>query len=170
MKKSVLALQTSSNQPQSMDTTDMFDIEHRYHQQLQAYWEQLKGNRRFPLEREINPDEIEEIWPSCFLVSIDSVTKTTGYRYSYLGHEMQAAYGEEPHNPDIVHRLDCTDTSRMIARFDEVLATGQPVIDESSFINTNGLHIRYRTCMLPLGLQDHTTVGYILGCMRWKAY
>ena len=143
--------------------------EYRYHELLQKYWDTLRGDRPFPRESEIDPDALREIWPSCFLVSIDDVTHRLGYRYSYLGEEMLEAYGEDPHNPDIVTKLVSTDTAPMIAKFDEVVKTAKPVIDESEFVNLKHLNIRYRTCMLPLG-SPTDKVGFILGCMRWKAY
>lgn len=147
----------------------VFDQEYRYHQQLQKYWDSLRHGRPFPRESDIDPDDIAEIWPSCFLVSLDTVTQTAGYRYSYLGEEMLEAYGEDTHNPDIVSKLVATDTSLMKEKFDEVVKTGKQVIDESEFVNLKHLNIRYRTCMLPLGTSDDK-VGFILGCMRWRAY
>ncbi len=144
-------------------------IQHRYHEQLLTYWNQLRGERDFPRENEIDPDEIDEIWPSCFLISIDDVTRRIGYRYSYLGAELIEAYGEDANNPDVIMRLVSSDSLPMVQKFNEVVEARRPVIDESEFVNLKRLNIRYRTCMLPLGLADGT-VTHILGCMRWRSY
>ena len=147
----------------------MLDNEYRSHTKLQKYWNELRAGRPFPRESEIDPDAISDIWPSCFLVSLDEVTQRLGYRYSYMGHDLQEAYGEDAHNPDIVTKLVSTDASLMNKKFDEVVRTKKLVFDESEFVNLKHLKIRYRTCMLPLGNQKDN-VAYILGCMRWKAY
>ena len=145
------------------------DLHHRFHERLRLYWDALRGMHLFPKEGEIDPDELEEIWPSCFLISLDAVTKRMGYRYSYLGSDLIEAYGEDANNPDVIMRLVTSSSMPMVQKFDEVVRTKAPVIDESEFVNLKHLHVRYRTCMLPLGTPDGT-VTHILGLMRWKSY
>jgi hypothetical protein len=147
----------------------VLENQYRSHQKLQTYWNTLKGTRTFPKESEINPDDIADIWSSCFLVSINEMSHGLGFRYSYLGDEIIEAYGEDIHNPDIINKLVTTTGSPMTQKFEELVKTQQPVIDESEFINLKHLNIRYRTCMLPLGSPDDK-LGFIIGCMRWKAY
>ena len=144
-------------------------IPHRYHEVLLQYWDTLRGERAFPQESEIDPDEMSEIWPSCFLISIDDVTHRIGYRYSYLGSELIEAYGEDANNPDVIMRLVSSASAPMVKKFNEVVEGRRPIIDESEFTNLKHLNIRYRTCMLPLGTKDGN-VTHILGCMRWRSY
>ena len=144
-------------------------LQHRYHEVLLKFWEELRGDRLFSQESEIDPDALEEIWPSCFLISIDDVTRRIGYRYSYLGSELIEAYGEDANNPDVIMRLVSSDSMPMVKKFNEVVEGRHPVIDEAEFVNIKHLNIRYRTCMLPLGTTDGT-VTHILGCMRWRSY
>jgi len=147
----------------------MSSAESRYHQRLQKYWDKLRGKRPFPSESELNPDDISDIWPSCFLISLDDVTRRLGYRYSYLGEDLIEAYGDDIKNPGIVLKLLSTTDTPMVKKFNDVVTLQKPVIDESEFINLKHLKIRYRTCMLPLGTSDGT-VTHIIGCMRWKMY
>lgn len=146
-------------------------VEHdnRYHEKLRKYWDKLRGDKPFPQESDIDPDELPDIWPSCFLISIDDVTRRVGYRYSYLGEDLIEAYGEDIANPDIVMRLLSTASLPMVHKFDEVINQQRPVIDEAEFVNLKHMNIKYRTCILPLGLSSGQ-VTHILGCMRWKAY
>jgi len=144
------------------------ELHHRSHERLQEYWDSLRGNLPFPPESEIDPDEISDIWHSCFLISIDDVTRRLGYRYSYLGDDLVEAYGDDVKNPDVALRLISTASLPLVKKFDEVVARQKPVIDESEFVNFKHLKIRYRTCLLPLGQDGHVT--HILGCMRWKLY
>lgn len=142
--------------------------EHRYHKRLREYWDELRGSRPFPAEHEIDPERMAEMWPSCFLISIDDVTHRLGYRYSYLGEELIEAYGDDANYPDVVMRLVATSGSSMVRKFDEVVKQRLPVMDESHFVNLKHVTIHYRTCMLPLGYRENE-VSHILGCMRWRS-
>ena len=141
--------------------------EHRSHQRLQHYWESLRGVRPFPSEDQIDSDAIADIWPSCFLVSIDAVTHRSGYRYSYLGQALIEAFGDDSGNPDIALQLLSTRDAPMVEKFDQVRNSRAPAIDEAEFINGKNLTVKYRASLLPLGAQD-TDVSHIIGCMRWK--
>lgn len=142
--------------------------EHRSHTQLRKYWDSLRKNRPFPRESDIDPDAIADIWPSCFLVSIDAVTRRLGvYRYSYLGEKIIEAYGDNGSDSDVASYMMSATDIPMIEKFDEVRDTKKPVIDEAEFINKRHLKVKYRTCLLPLGHTENE-VSHIIGCMRWK--
>jgi len=143
------------------------DLPYRSHERLQNYWNQLRKERPFPQESEIDPDEIADIWPSCFLISIDDVTHRLGHRYSYLGDELVKACGDDISNPDNALRLLSMGSIPMMRKIDDVLKQKKLVIDASDFINLKQLHIRYRTCMLPLG-HKNGEVSHILGCIHWQ--
>jgi hypothetical protein len=145
------------------------DINNRANEKIMKYWESLKNGRNFPSESEIDPDAIADIWDACFLVSIDDVTRRLGYRYSYLGTDLIEAYGDDISNPDVAAKLVSSTNVSTSHKFDDVVATKKPVIDESEFVNLRGVHIRYRTCMLPLGIKDNE-VAHIIGCMSWRVY
>lgn len=144
------------------------DLHHRSHEQFRVYWNELRGDRLFPKEAEIDPDALANIWESCFLISNDDVTRRIGYRYSFLGTDLLAAFGDDLTNHDAALRLLSTARVPNARKFDEVLMEKHPVIDESAFINLMGMGIRYRACLLPLGIGGAVT--HIIGCMRWKAY
>lgn len=136
---------------------------------LQNYWRTLRGTRAFPSENTFDPDAITDIWPSCFLVSIDDVTRRLGYRYSYLGDHLIEAYGDDLRNHDVVKKLLSTHDTSTARRFDEVTQGRKPVFDEGMFINLRQHPIKYRACLLPLGETDDA-VSHIIGCMSWRIY
>ena len=144
------------------------EMHHRSHEILQDYWDKIRGDKLMPTEGEIDPDELGDIWPSCFLICIDDVTRRVGYRYSYMGDKLIEAYGDDISNPEVAERLISTGSLPIIKKFDEVILEQKPIIDESEFVNLKGLNIRYRTCILPLGQAGKIT--HLLGCMRWKLY
>lgn len=145
------------------------ELHHRYHEQLEEYWDELRGNLPFPAEDQINPDTIKEIWPYCFLISIDDVTRRLGYRYSYLGDSLIEAFGGDSGDPAIAMQLIATSNKDIIHKFDEVVQRKRQMIDESEFMNLKNLKIKYRTCILPLGTPDGV-VTHIIGLMRWRVY
>ena len=146
----------------------MTELHHRSHERLIAYWNAIRGDNPFPQESNIDPDDIADIWQSCFLICIDEVTNRHGYRYSFLGSDLIEAFGDDLKNPDVATHLLATQKPSLIAKLDEVLKTKQPHTDESEFVNLKQLKIRYRSCLLPLGQAGRIT--HIVGCMRWKIY
>lgn len=141
----------------------------RSHEKLMDYWNGLRGLRAYPSESAIDPDVIEDIWASCFLISIDDVTRRLGYRYSYLGHDLIEAYGDDISNPEVAAKLLSVANVSTVHRFDEVVQQRKPVMDEAAFVNLRNRPIRYRTCLLPLGYNDQE-VSHIIGCMSWRLY
>lgn len=138
---------------------------------LREYWNNLRGKKPYPVESDINPEDIENIWDSCFLISIDPVTRRNGYRYSYLGRKLIEAYGDDIHNPEIITNLISTsgrENLRLVGNFDEVLRTQKPVVDEASFVNLKRVNVKYRVSLFPMG--DKGLVTHILGCMCWRMY
>ncbi len=150
-------------------TTDNTTLHHRAHDALREYWNKLRGVREFPHESEIEPDDIAEIWDSCFLISIDEVTNRIGYRYSYLGSDLVAAFGDNAENPDVALRLLSTARVPNANKMTEAIQTKQPVIDDAEFVNKQNMNIRYRTCIVPFGYENGQ-VSHLFGVMRWRAY
>lgn len=142
----------------------------RINERLREYWLSLCDGRKYPSESDIDPDQIKDIWPSCFLVRVsppDAIEH--GYKYTYLGMALIEAYGNDVTNEDISSRLIAPDSPPLVKKFDEVRTKGEPVVDESEFVNRNKIQVKYRSCMLPLGGASGA-VDYIIGGMKWKAY
>jgi hypothetical protein len=141
----------------------------RINERLKTYWGELRGNRPYPCEKEIDFNAIEPIWKSCFLVKRDE-TKQARFSYIYLGSDLIAAYGDDLSTREICERLVFPSSMPLMHKFDEVVNTQAPVEQEDEFTNTKGLHVKYRSLMLPLGNDEGTDVEFIIGGMRWKAY
>lgn len=120
------------------------DKEHYTHQRLFEYWNSLKGDKDFPDESQIDTNDITDIWQSCFLISIDDVTRRLGYRYSYLGKDLMEAFSGDSGNPDIAHLLSTADITPMVKFFDRVCKNRKPEVDAAEFTNLRNLRIKYR--------------------------
>lgn len=132
---------------------------------LQTYWDGLRGDRLYPLESEIDPSQIEDIWADCFLIQL--VPGGT-YQYDYLGENLVAAYGE----PLCQHELNnfvSADSSEAVSQFETVVRKKAPVYREGEFYNPQKLLIKYRQLLLPIGGADEK-VTHILGGVRWEMF
>lgn len=144
--------------------------EKRINEKIQSYWESMKGDRAFPKEADINPEDIEDIWDSCFLVHVDPHKDDQEFKYTYLGQSLVEAYGDDLNNREICERLVYPSNMSLVHKFKEIIATKAPVTEDSEFTNTKGMLIKFRSCMLPLGKEDDSSVQYIIGGMKWKAF
>ncbi len=146
----------------------MNDTPHaRINEQLQAYWQLLANGRSYPLESDISPDAIKEIWPSCFLV----VVKPGGsFGYEHLGAALVDAYGDDITGREVTEHLIYPHPPELLAGFKRVVASGRPETDENEFTNARGARVKYRSCVLPLGAHGREGVAFILGGMKWKAF
>ena len=136
---------------------------------LLDYWIALKGERLYPAESEIDPDDIHDIWDSCFLVRVDDMGRKDGYKYTYLGAALIEAYGDDYSGREVCDALVSPTTPALVKKLEEVRTGRVPVMVESVFTNAKGMEIKYRTCLLPLGTSP-AAVEYVIGGMKWKAF
>ena len=153
----------------SSDNNMIDNLHHRSHEQLLDYWQTLCAGRPFPHEDEIEPSDISDIWDSCFLISLDDVSRRIGYRYSYMGAKLVDAFGDDTNNPEMALRLLSSTRVPSAKKIDEVIKEKHPVMDDGDFVNAKHMNIRYRTCLVPFGY-DNGEVSHIFGVMRWRAY
>ena len=134
---------------------------------LLQYWQDLKGDARFPSEEDIDPEALKEVWDSCFMIQVPDMGEGGTYNYTYLGSNIIRSYGTDL-TQDAAQPLASPTAERLASLYQKVLARKMPVICEGRFINNQGQEIRYRQCLLPFGTGD--TVTMIFGGMRYKIY
>ena len=138
----------------------------RITEQLESYWQALRGDREFPFEEEINPEALKDIWSGCFLITArDGV-----FAYSYLGDALIEAYGDDITGHEIAETLAYPHPKSLMETFQFVAKNAVPCTDEDEFINSKGVLVKYRSCVLPLGSRNQRGITYLLGAMRWKIY
>ena len=139
--------------------------EKRLSKKLLAYWSQLKTAENVaPFEKSLNPDDISELWDNCFLID----TKTQ--KYSYLGENLVAmGNGKSVIAKDVYESVICTVKSNILSISDEVIHSGLPIVQDSSFESKYGITVKYRRCFLPL-LNEKNEIAYVLGGTRWKSF
>ncbi len=139
--------------------------EKRINKSLLRYWEDLyQKNERIPNKSMVNPNDIQDLWNSCFII------KTNSNEYDFMGEDVKSIQGGKSLVvKDIYTNLLCPKNSNIPYIVKEVLSSKSPVSNDSSYENQYGLTIKYRRCFLPL-LCDNDEISYILGCIRWRSY
>ena len=136
----------------------------RGHEQLLSYWSDLRGERKFPKENEINTDALSALWSDCFLLNC---SESNGqYKYDFMGPALIEAYGMDMTGLTHDHDEEFNIQS-VLDSFQKVISSGEQMIDESEFTNKQGMKVKYRCCLVPFG-EAPEKVNYILGLMRWK--
>ena len=143
----------------------------RINQFIEEYWTKLRDDRALPQERDVSVVELAAVWDSCFLVRVDDDGKEAeDFSYIYLGKSLVEAYGDDSSNKEICEKLVFPSSMSLVHKFREVVSSEKPVDEESEFVNSSGMLIKYRSNMVPLAKNEGEGVGYILGGMKWKAY
>jgi len=141
-------------------------IERRITLRMLSYWEKMRRGRLMPAERDIDPDEISDLWDSCFLIHVKDLDKPD-YNYTYLGPKIVAAY-EHGLSDDETHGLLSPNAGKLVANYERVIQTSKPLIEEGEFTNMHQETVRFRQCLLPLG--ENGQVDAILGGMHFKIF
>lgn len=134
---------------------------------LMQYWQRLCASRLMPEENDIDPEDVAEHWPHCFLIQVFDITQRRDYNFTYLGEGIIRAYrdGLLSAGEGIIISPNA---SELTHSFRIVLDTCAPVLAEGEFKSRHNQIIRYRQCLLPLGRGN--TVDAIFGGMSYKVY
>lgn len=141
----------------------------RINERLLAYWRGIKPASGLPLESQIDPKIIGDIWDSCFLLHVTGDVAAP-YEYLMLGSSLIAAYGDDLTGKSICEALLYPHPQPLLRAFGEVARTAEPLVEDNNFTNPAGLLIKYRSCLVPLAKFPDGPVAYVLGGMKWKAY
>ena len=140
-------------------------MERRITLRLLAYWEKIRGERAMPAESDLSSEDISDLWRDCFLVHIEDPAKAE-YEYKYLGANIITAYRDGISDGD--HSLVSPNAGKLAKCYAQVIINCHPLLDEGEFKNSRGEIIKYRQCLLPLGVDQQ--VRAIFGGMRFKAF
>ena len=126
------------------------------------HWENIKGGKKYPSEKDLNPAILEGILDSCFLVNAEGILDGE-YKYKFLGKNIMNAYGS-----DLIDGVDQHKESPLAyaSMAKKCLTTGQTVLDSGQFKNKHGSVVKYRICVVPLS-SDGIKIDAIFGGMRF---
>lgn len=149
------------------ESTPATGQERRITLRLLAYWEQLRGERDFPHEREIEPEALADLWDHCFLIRTRDLSNTFDYNFTYLGSAIRNAYLSGMLD-DAFTGLISPNASQLSCSFGKVLETRSPIMEDGEFRNLRGQVVKFRQALLPFGEVGDITA--IFGGMRFKIF
>ena len=132
---------------------------------LLNYWKKIKGDRKFPFENSINPDDLKDIWEYCYLIQVNDLQNRLKVDFTFMGAEIVKAYeqylGDDKDLIDIISPR----SSRLAQNFQIVINEMRPLLQSGKFKDARGNIINFRQCLLPIGNND-SKVDAIFGCTR----
>jgi hypothetical protein len=134
--------------------------ERRLTEQLVLYWNTLRGHRKYPAVQDIKPEDIQDVWPDCFLVGLRETTEHPEHTYAYIGDNITAMFGGKLATASVLPLAD-----NLASQYYLVMRAQKPLVQETQFTNLEDAEVKYRQILLPLG-PDEFTVDYILGGLR----
>jgi hypothetical protein len=142
-----------------------FIVERRITQRVHDYWASLCRGRRMPEESDIDPEQLGDDWPHCFLLQTRDIHHIEHFNFTYLGEGIVDAYAHAGIDPENLYMVG-PNAFYLAPQFLRVVKTMQPMFDENQFVNACGRTVRYRQCLLPIGHDRH--VEAIFGAILFK--
>lgn len=145
------------------------ESERRLTHRLVDYWQQIKGDRPFPMVNDIDPDEIADMWEYCYLIQISKSTdfsREHAYSLTFLGRALQSfrQQGDSAHEAAFLMTLP---PDKLDTIYTEMLMTRLPIVENVDDFYTPIGVIKYRQAICPIGTEDGQIRG-IFGGMRFK--
>jgi hypothetical protein len=134
----------------------------RVTERLIQYWQLMGAGNNLPEIQQLNTSTIEDVWPQCFLVSVDNRGDTT-YKYEYMGDAIVKAYGQDLTGFTVDHKMRQFPGSVVLKKLDNVLAERKTFSDEGHLLNKTGQMIKYRACFLPFGNEQKGLTHIVVG-------
>ena len=137
--------------------------ERRRTEHLISYWEALKGDRRFPARRDIDPAAIPDLWQHSFLARLSPGGREMSFeRFGPLMSDDSDLTGDQA--AALSHSTGMLiEWIRSLSR--ETYELGRPVIDSDTFI-ADSQEILYRCAVVPLS-DDQRSINYLFGLVGY---
>lgn len=142
----------------------------RVSERLLAHWQALCAKGSIPRESDIDLSCLDSVIDHTFIVEILAGDSPERFKHCFLGPAITLAYGANEKAEEVYDRLVATYREQLQMKLECVIETASPMDEESEFINSTGLLIRYRQCLLPLRENQGESVGYVMGSLTWRSY
>lgn len=126
---------------------------------VHRYWERKRGSRPMPRRADIDPAELVGFLPA--LMIVDVVADERRYVYRLVGTREVQARGRDPTGRPVGEAFLGASREGVLANYDRVQATGQPVVDLKTVITNRERLGNSHVIFLPLS-EDGQTVSQIL--------
>lgn len=150
------------------DQGELDPAERRLSVRLLDYWNELRGDRRYPSPDNIHFEDVPELAQFGFTMSIGAGGSSPQIHYlgtELKGHINMFRTGEVA--PDPENKALSLALNDAIRRYAEVTEREGPVAFESDSFDVPGTKFAYRAIMLPFS-RDNTHIDFVLGAIRYK--
>ena len=141
-------------------------LERRLVLRLLHHWRDLCGERRFPSFDDVDPGQIPDMWPSCFV--LDALGHQDDPIFRLVGDDIakQARAGLVSLRISGIPKDTLIDHAT--SYLDEVMSKEVPISRGGQFVREDGVNILYRSILLPMS-DDGETISGILGAATCRA-
>ncbi len=137
--------------------------EFRLTTQLMGYWRELCGDRECPSINDLKPEDIEHIWPECFVVRAAKRIDDSTFRD--IGETIMAGSGLSSNDVTLSQVSKGSLLSVALRNLQKELELGTPLIDSGEFKTPRGVRYLFRSILLPLSDDPHS-IRFVLGGAR----
>lgn len=130
------------------------------------YWEDLRGDQRFPSPTNLNFDDISEFIPYSFNVDLTTSARDPNIRFA-------GKYAARDCDGDVTNRrLSELPPQSLLAQtvrhVSKVVTSGEPVVVADRFVTAQNQEIFFRAIMLPFSSTGDQT-DYVIGAVNCKS-
>lgn len=134
--------------------------ERRLARRFLQYWQERRGDRKFPSLADIDPEAIGDMSPSCFI--LDTVGNPEFPYLRYLGSDLLKYSGIFL---SAKTELALTLLDKAASNFREAVEMRVPIQIEDELTRFDGSRLLFRSVLLPLS-EDQKTVDSLLGVVN----
>ncbi len=132
------------------------------------YWLQLRGPRRMPARKDLNPADIPKLLPKLMLADVGETQNgadVPSIRFRLVGTEVVGRFGYELTGFDLTEIDYGIHTDEIAALYRQAVDCGQPQFAQIDFWQSRDRLIRMQQLLLPLS-DDGTNVNMILAVVH----
>ena len=141
------------------------EIERRLVLRLLAYWRFLCRDNGFSSFTDIDPTEIPDLWPHCFV--LEGLGDGSELVFRRIGNALATCSDEDLIGRQLSVASANTLTGIAVNYTDETLLKGVPVSRGGEFVKADGTKVLYRSILLPMS-DDGETIRGLLGAANCR--
>lgn len=137
---------------------------------LKEYWDSLCKDGVIPREGDVDFASLDAVIDHTFMIEVLAKTEDERFKHCFLGPAITLAYGANETAEEVYDQLVGTYREQLQMKLECVLESAKSLDEDSEFVNSSGLLIRYRQSLFPLRGNTTDAVEYVLGCLTWRGY
>lgn len=144
-------------------------IEQRLTDRLTKYWDLIRKDAPYPPLESFNSAAVDDMWSNCMLLAVSKTeTGEKSYTYYRMGERVKALYGSEVIGLSLKSKHRMFKGAEVVKRIDDIIADPKPIYDAGQFVNPDNKVVKFRSCMLPFGKDNHVT--HVIAGISWREF